>query len=218
MVLRVAGPRPLRRGNLGNFPSLRCVEVSGSHVNDDCRLIEATLAGDTQAFGELVCRYQDRLYGALFYITGCPAQAQDIAQETFLLAFRGLSSFQGRSAFYSWLYRIALNQWASQRRRRRPRSAVEHGGSNGPLEPADPHGPPDLQLERTEQVELVRKAIAALNPEHRAILVLRELDGCDYDQIAETLQIPVGTVRSRLHRARLQLRQQLKERMPQAIG
>jgi len=180
---------------------------------NDQDLIDRTLQGQADAFGELVSRYQDRLYRNLVVVTGRTEDAEDVAQEALALAFQRLSSFGGRSQFYTWLYRIAMNLWISQRRRKSALVPLQslHGAS--PLEPAAVGDSPADPLLRAEQVDLVRRALAALPEEYRTILALRELDGCDYDTIAEMIDVPVGTVRSRLHRARLQLKSELERQL-----
>ncbi len=193
-----------------NFLSSPGVQDS-EPVNDDDQLIEETLAGNSAAFGQLVQRYQDRLYNTLAHVIGSPEDALDIVQDAFVQAFVKLESFRGRSAFYTWLYRIAFNVAATQRRRRRPVLSVDQAREEGGDEPVDPdHGPLD-HLEQEERCRQVREALKVLSDEHREVLVLREIDGCCYETIAEILDLPVGTVRSRLHRARLQLRDELKE-------
>lgn len=180
-------------------------------VNEDSRLIEETLAGQSAAFGQLVQKYQDRLFNTLVHVIGSPEDALDVVQDAFVQAFVKLESFHGRSAFYTWLYRIAFNVAATQRRRRRPVLSVDRARDDGGEEPADTdHGPLE-NLEREERCRQVREAMKILSDEHREVLVLREIDGCCYETIAEILELPVGTVRSRLHRARLQLRDELKE-------
>jgi RNA polymerase sigma-70 factor (ECF subfamily) len=180
-------------------------------VNEDARLIDQTLAGDGAAFGQLVRRYQDRLFNTLVYVTGSRPEAEDVVQDTFVQAFTKLNSFQQRSSFYTWVYRIAFNLWASKRRRRRREMSLEFGREVAGHELADATDSPLQQLERQEQIGLIRLALETLNDEARAILTLREMDGCCYETIAEILELPVGTVRSRLHRARLQLKRQLEE-------
>jgi len=180
-------------------------------VKDDARLIDETLAGDRMAFGELVRRYQVRLFNTLLHVVGTREEAEDVSQEAFVQAFVKLDSFRGHSAFYTWLYRIAFNVSVSRRRRKRSEISMDLHRERTGEEPEDAGEAPDEQLLREEQVRQVRAAIEALNEEHRAILVLREMEGCDYETIAEILDMPIGTVRSRLHRARLQLREQLKE-------
>jgi len=180
-------------------------------VNDDAQLIAQTLAGQSAAFGQLVEKYQDRLYNTMVHVLGSPEDSLDIVQEAFVQAFVKLDSFRQTSAFYTWLYRIAFNVAASQRRRRHASASVEQIHEATGEEPVDGQAGPDQQVEQEERCRQVRQAIAALDEEFRSVLVLREIDGCCYETIAEILDVPIGTVRSRLHRARLQLRDQLKE-------
>ena len=180
-------------------------------MSDDAQLIEQALGGHSEAFGQLVLKYQDRLFNTVFHVVGHAEDARDIVQEAFVQAFVKLDSFRQHSAFYTWLYRIAFNVAMTSRRKRRPALSVDRGKENGNVEPADDEDDPAERLERKERCRQVRHAIGQLPEEYRAVLVLREMDGCCYDTIAEVLDLPVGTVRSRLHRARLQLRDQLKE-------
>jgi len=179
-------------------------------VSDDAQLIEQTLAGKPTAFEELVRKYQDRLYNTLVHVVGCPEDALDAVQEAFVQAFLKLDTFQQSSAFYTWLYRIAFNKAVSQGRRKKPTLSVEHVRESSGMEPIDTQPGPHDQAERDERRRQVQEAIAGLTEEHRSVLVLREIDGCCYETIAEMLDVPIGTVRSRLHRARLELREQLK--------
>ncbi|OHB78265.1 MAG: RNA polymerase subunit sigma-70 [Planctomycetes bacterium RBG_16_64_10] len=178
-------------------------------VNDDVQLIDAALSGDSTAFGELVTKYQNRLYNTMVQVVGSVEDAQDVVQEAFVQAFVTLDRFRRASAFYTWLYRIAFNTAMSQKRRRRPTASVEETRARTGDDPVDEAPPPDRRMLQAERVAQVRAALAMLSEEHRAILVLREIDGRPYDEIAEILALPIGTVRSRLHRARLQLREQL---------
>ncbi len=178
-------------------------------MSDDALLIEATLAGDTAAFGQLVEHYQDRLYNSLLRVLGSAEDARDVVQDALVQAFVKLDTFRGSSAFYTWLYRIAFNLAMSHHRRRRPTTSLDTAKQSCGDEPADAGPTPEARLAQRERVELVHAALAELSVEHRQVLVLRELEGCRYDQIADILQLPVGTVRSRLFRARLELRDQL---------
>lgn len=180
-------------------------------MNDDAQLIAETLSGKSAAFGQLVQKYQDRLYNTLVYVVGNAEDALDLVQEAMVQAFLKLESFHQTSAFYTWLYRIAFNLAASQYRRRRPTASIEQAHAASGEEPIDLQAGPVEQLEQAERCRQVQRAIAALEDEYRTVLVLREIDGCSYETIAEILDLPVGTVRSRLHRARLRLREQLKE-------
>jgi RNA polymerase sigma-70 factor (ECF subfamily) len=179
-------------------------------VNDDLALIDEALCGNSSAFGRLVTRYQDRLYNTLVHVTGSAEEARDVCQDAFVQAFVKLRSFQRSSAFYTWLYRIALNMAASRRRRKKPTLSVdEHREATG-YEPVGREGRPSEPLEQQERVARVQEALAALDDDFRTVLVLREIDGHPYETIAEMLELPLGTVRSRLHRARMELRELLK--------
>jgi RNA polymerase sigma-70 factor, ECF subfamily len=179
-------------------------------VNDDAQLIDAALAGQSVAFGNLVTKYQDRLYNALVHVVGSADDAQDIAQDAFVQAFLKLKSFQRCSAFYTWLYRIAFNLAISRLRKTKPVVSIEQVREMSGEEIAGRDPSPSQRFEQHERAAQVRSALAALDPNHRAILVLREIDGCHYEAIAEILDVPLGTVRSRLHRARMELRELLK--------
>jgi len=174
-------------------------------------LINAALVGDSAAFGMLVHKYQDRLFNTMTHVLGSPEDARDIVQDAFVKAFLKLETFQRASAFYTWLYRIAFNAAISRQRRRKPTVSIQQHRENWGQELASGDPPPEDRLERQELAGQVQAAIARLSEDHRTIVVLRELDGCDYETIAAMLDLPVGTVRSRLHRARLQLRAELKQ-------
>ncbi len=181
-------------------------------MNDDTALINDALRGNTEAFGQLVCRYQDRLYNATVHLIGSCDEAYDVVQDAFVQAFVKLASFQGASAFYTWLYRIAFNLAVSRKRRNHPTLSVDHIREVSGEEPLELVGP-DEPLQRDERVRQVQRGLAALSEEHRAILIMREMEEFSYEEIADLLSIPVGTVRSRLNRARMQLREQLREVM-----
>jgi len=121
-----------------------------------------------------------------------------------------LDSFQRRSAFFTWLYRIAYNAAITHRRRKKSPQSLDRLHETAHMESVDCQDGPAETLQRREQCRRVRQAIAQLGAEHRAVLVLREIDGCDYQTIAEILDLPPGTVRSRLHRARLELKNTLE--------
>jgi RNA polymerase sigma-70 factor (ECF subfamily) len=178
-------------------------------VQDEQLLIRAARRGDGIAFGQLVRAYQDRLCTSLLHVCGSSDDAEDVAQEAFVQAYLKLASFAGESAFYTWLYRIAFNAAISRRRRRKGETSVELTREATGQEPFDDAEPAEERLLREERAAAVQRALALLSGEHRAILVLREVEGCDYDEIAQILTLPIGTVRSRLHRARLQLKEQL---------
>lgn len=199
---------------IGNFSFLKSVYNVNLAVHDDLSLIEATLQGQTSAFGQLVQKYQDRLFNSLVYALGDPEEAKDVLQEAFVQALLKLESFHQCSSFYTWLYRIAFNIVASWRRRKRlDRVSLDQIRASSGQEPVDPAPDPEGHLDRDDCCRQVQEALQQLPEEYRTILVLREIEGYCYETIAEILNLPIGTVRSRLHRARCQLRQVLKQRI-----
>jgi RNA polymerase sigma-70 factor (ECF subfamily) len=181
------------------------------NVNDESYLIEQSLQGHSAAFGQLVQLHQDRLYNAVVHLIGDRVEAEDIVQEAFVQAYLKLETFRRHSAFYTWVYRIAFNNAVSRKRRKRVEASVDQTREQAGAEPLDSGDAPSDRLMREEQVRQIREALSQLSDEHRSILVLREIEGCDYEAMAEILGINIGTVRSRLHRARIQLRDKLKE-------
>ncbi|WP_417850952.1 RNA polymerase sigma factor [Thalassoglobus sp.] len=183
--------------------------------SDDIRLIEKTLAGDNEAFGELVLRYQDRLCGTLVHMLGSFHDARDVAQEAFLSAFEKLGTFRKEASFYSWLFRIAYNAAVTNRRKLKRRAgSLDANYEQTGNEPADndPTLEPSHKLQTEEKIQQVQTALNQLAPDYRDSLILKEMEGMRYDEIAAVLGCPIGTVRSRIHRARLELREIL-ERM-----
>jgi RNA polymerase sigma-70 factor, ECF subfamily len=176
--------------------------------DDDRRLIADCLGGRRDAFGELVTRYQARLYNAALRLVQSPDDAADVVQDAFLNAYQSLHSFKGDAEFFTWLYRIAFNTAISLKRKKRPSISLElHAGEPG-IDPDDPsdYVKPGIALERTEDERQLSDAIARLSPEHREVLLLKDIEGLKYEDIAVVLAVPIGTIRSRLHRARLELR------------
>lgn len=178
---------------------------------DDRRLIADCLAGHTSAFGVLVRRYQDRLYNSVVRMVDNAEDAADVVQDAFLNAYQSLNSFKGDSEFFTWLYRIAFNAAISLKRKRKTVLSFNAGDDRITAEPADPSDlfRPGVALERSEEDAQLQAALNRLSPEHRAVLILKELEGQKYEDIAQVLDVPVGTVRSRLHRARMELRELL---------
>ena len=187
-------------------PRCTAIHVPGADVKDEAELIQEAQQGDSQSFGELVRTHQDRLYNSVVHVVGCPEEAYDVVQDTFVQAMLKITSFNGQSKFYTWIYRIAFNRAMTIQRRHRPSVSVEHSRETTGWDLLDPADPPADLLIRRERVTFVRQALTELTEEHRAVMVLREVDRYDYDTIATILEISVGTVRSRLHRARSQMR------------
>lgn len=184
-------------------------------LSEDQATIQRVLAGDSAAYAELIDRYQRRLLGLLAHACGSPHEAEDLAQETFARAYRKLHLFSGQSQFYTWLCRVAMNLLATEKRRKRVENQLPREGMDSALDTAGSSGRTEHELERNELCEHVRQAIAMLDVERRTVVLLRDFDGMDYDAIAETLELPIGTVRSRLHRARLELKNILEKKLGQ---
>ena len=132
--------------------------------------------------------------------------AEDVVQEAFVLALTRLESFRGHSSFFTWLYRIAFNTAISHQRRKRPVVSVQRDLPDQGSTLSDQGTMPGDRLDQQERAAILMAALERLSQEHRAILVLREMEGLCYEEIADILDLPIGTVRSRLHRARSQLR------------
>ncbi len=172
--------------------------------SDEQVLIACAQQGDRQAFGELVGRHRPGVVNVVYRMCGDPAVAEDAAQEAFLRAWQHLGRYNPRFAFRSWVYRLALNAAVDALRRERPTTALEAQ----PLVSSDES--PEARLERQQQTEAVQQAVLGLPPASRAVLVLREYEALSYHEIAQALDIPVGTVMSRLSYARGLLRQALR--------
>jgi len=179
---------------------------------DETELIEQARKGNTEAFGVLVERYQRRVVGVAMAVVHNQEDALELAQETFVRAYQNLSKFESRASFSTWLYRIAANL-AIDFRRREGRHIVLRG-EEGEYEleklPSD-RGDSFAETARGELNQRLREALKELTPEHRAVILLREVEGLSYDEISEALQVPRGTVMSRLHYARNYLRGMLKD-------
>jgi RNA polymerase sigma-70 factor (ECF subfamily) len=183
-------------------------------MTEDRRLVLECLRGENAAFEELVRKYQDRLFNAVYRLVDNAEDATDVVQEAFLSAYQSLHSFKGESEWYTWLYRIAVNSAISLKRRR---PQMIHLGGHNAGEPwsqladssAGTH--PEHGLEREEEERRVQQALNQLPAKDRAVLILKEVDGLSYEAVAQVLQVPIGTIRSRLHRARMKLRRLLLE-------
>jgi RNA polymerase sigma-70 factor (ECF subfamily) len=172
-------------------------------------LVRRSQGGDREAFGLLVRRYQDRIYNTTLRLLGDPDDAAEVAQEAFLRAYENIGGFKGKSAFSTWLYRIAINCAFSRRRKRQVAKEVTLKDSVSA--PGNPHfSAPSSPLEKRERNRLVQEALAALPANLRAVVVLRDLEGLNYEAVGRVLKVSQGTVKSRLHRARTILREKLK--------
>ena len=186
-------------------------------ITNEHELIERARQGDSEAFGQLVRNYQDRLFTAMSHLVGCHTEAEDVVQEALVSAFYELKRFRGDSAFYSWLYRIAHNKAISRRRRKRATLSLDTELQRSQLEPVDSGGGPTQPLECREQNERVRKALGRLSDSFRTILILREYEDLSYTDMAEVLGCSIGTVESRLFRARQRFKDALGRMYPDFV-
>jgi len=172
-------------------------------------LIDRVLSGDTNAFEALVLEHQTVVYNLALRMTANPADAEDCAQEAFVKAYRSLSTFRGDASFSSWLYRLTTNVCLDLLRSRKRRGEVsltaDDGEEDAELDIPDPADSPERAAERRETRQTVREALEKLPPDFRAVLLLRELGGLSYEEIGEQMQLEVGTVKSRIFRARRKL-------------
>jgi RNA polymerase sigma-70 factor (ECF subfamily) len=183
---------------------------------EEADLLARARQGDTSAFGALVRRYQRRVYSAALHLTGNHSDADDVAQEAFVRAFRGLASFDGRSDFFTWLYRITINTALNRLRSTRRNQALHQAGAveaaqvgGRPEGLGAPHLAPDEQAALTREVREVLQAMAELSPTLRVTLVLATIEAMSHKQIAAILQVPEGTVAWRVNEARRLLRARL---------
>ncbi len=182
----------------------------------DTRLVERTLAGDQAAFEELVERYQSRLFALARQYTRNAVDVEDIVQDAFLKAFSKLHTFDHRASFYTWIYRIATNTILDglKRRGRSPIQNVEDPELLGDVAPAQMPSP-STELEEKEISEITVEVLGHLPDIFRVVLVMREYDGLAYQEIADTLGISIGTVESRLFRARARFKDKLLALYPE---
>ena len=182
----------------------------------DRELVEQAKRGDQGAFEQLVLDNQNKVYTLALRLVNDRTAAEDLAQEAFVRAWQGLASFQGGSSFSTWVYRLATNLCIDYLRRQRRRERVEpvvslDDADSGWAEPADRDSDPQLVLERSERGRALARGLAKLPDWQRQVLVLRELSGLSYQEISSALDIDLGTVKSRIARARLNLRKILLE-------
>ena len=187
----------------------------GVTLTTDEQLVERALAGDGDAFGEVVRRWERKIYALAYGITGSVEEARDATQETFINAYRNLPRFRGEAQVSSWLHRIAVNQCITRQRRARVRAEtgleeeVEAGREQFLSTGAD--ASPAHASESKQRAEAVRRAVATLPQELREVVLMKEFEELTFQEIADALQIPLSTVKSRLYTALKQLRLKLEK-------
>jgi RNA polymerase sigma-70 factor (ECF subfamily) len=186
----------------------KCYTKSMASTNQDQVLVERCLTGDARAFDELINRYKRQVFALVSRLIRNQSDAEDVAQETFIKAYRNLSSYDPAYPFLTWLFKIAHNSAIDFLRAQKPESLSIHDEDN-PLDIEDTQLSLEEKIEASSQQELIEKVLSTLPPLYREILVLRHQQELSYDEIAESLSIPVGTVKIRLFRARDIMKQKL---------
>jgi len=182
-------------------------------------LIKRCQAGEADAFDELVTRYRTRVFAMIYNMVHNEQDAWDLAQESFIKAWKSIGRFRGRSSFYTWVYRIVMNVTIDWLRKRQVKGAGAEFDDSIQLKEIDPASktvpkadpPPHAQMERDEIRARINKAIDQLSPEHRAVILMKEIEEMQYHEIAETLGCSIGTVMSRLFYARKKLQNLLRD-------
>ena len=182
-------------------------------------LVKRCQDGDSEAFDELVTRYRTRIFGMIYNMVHNEQDAWDLAQDSFVKAWKSIKRFRGQSSFYTWIYRIVMNVTIDWLRKKQVKGAGSEFNDTIQLKEIDPASKtvpradalPYQQMEQAEIRSEIDKAIAQLSPEHRAVILMKEIEGMQYHEIAEALECSIGTVMSRLFYARKRLQSLLRE-------
>ncbi len=188
----------------------------------DAELVQLSQNGDLDAFDRLVIRYRGRIYAMIMNMIHNDADAWDLTQDTFVKAWQALPKFEARANFFTWLYRICHNvtyDWLRKRSNKIEKAEFDDRIEAGSMEASAPTTPraalsPDAHAERSELRQRIDGAIDQLSPEHREVILLKEVEGLSYQEIADTVECAIGTVMSRLHHARKKLQQTLNDLQP----
>lgn len=201
----------------GTLTAMLMVTKAVAEQEDD-ELVVLCQKGDQQAFRVLICRYQNRVFNLCYRMLGNPDEAEEIAQEVFVKLYKSIGSFRGDSKFSTWLYRVTHNVCINQINYLKRRHYYENRSLD--LEPQDdspapqyaadaPDGEQDLMA--TELGAAIEEKLGMLAPEMREVIIMRDIEGMSYEEVAEALKVKIGTVKSRLHRGRSELQQLLKD-------
>ncbi len=195
------------------------IPTSTRPVKDDAALIRAFQAGDKSAFDELVLNHKDKLFNVCYWFLGDYHEANDSAQETFIKVYKSLKTFRLQSSFSTWLYRIAVNtcknkikslEYRYQKKMVRIDNPGDSEGGIPSIEIGDESLSPVREFEKRERLMLIKQAIDSLHPEQKTVVVLRDIQGLSYEEIVQITGFNLGTVKSKLARARLELRDKLR--------
>ena len=212
---RVEGGGNFSAAELSNSVEMATRAVISGGRDPDHDLVDRVLGGDREAFASLLTRHQKKVFNFMYRMVGERGVAEDLTQEVFLKVYEALPGFRKAAKFSTWLYRIAHNHCLNALKGRGREIAVsaltkEPANGNPVTALVDPSASPEERLEQRELQAVVQEKLAELTPEHRAVLVLRDIQGLSYDEIATALELEDGTVRSRLHRARMELKERLR--------
>lgn len=181
-------------------------------ANEDAELVARAKAGERAAFEELVRRHADHLYAVVVRLVPDGHDAEEVTQEAFIRAWRGIGRFKGDASFFTWLYRIGVNEARRHAQRRPPVTAsIDETG----LDPADPRPAPDRRAEHGDLRGALERAVRALDPDYRAPLILRDVEGLSTSEAASIMGLRQAAFKSRLHRARLAVRNAVEEYLDQ---
>jgi RNA polymerase sigma-70 factor (ECF subfamily) len=177
---------------------------------DEQHLIELLKQDPHTAFKRIIEEYQDRIFNLCIYMLHSREDAQEAAQDVFIKAYRSFKNFTPRASLYTWLYRISINTCIDYKRRHQEDFVADDEATT---KIASPEPSPEKLSESKEATTVVQKALESMTPDFKAVFVLREMEGLSYEEIAEVLQISIGTVKSRISRARDELRQLLRDKL-----
>ncbi len=186
-------------------------------MDEDLAIVRRFKAGDKDAFTILVNKYKKPVLNLVYRFTGAGEDTEDLAQEVFLRAYKGLDNFQAKAKFFTWLYRITMNLCLRYRQRKKKfvfqslEQKEEDGNYEAEREMTSLSNPVEDEMDRNEIQKIVRKAVMELSPDQRAVLILYRYEDLSYDEISEILEISLSAVKSRLHRARETLKDKLKD-------
>ena len=199
--------------------SVSLVGSSTDNRDDDEELVKRCAGGDREAFNDLVVKYQKKVFSVAYRFVGDPEEANDLAQEIFTAAYQNLKSFRGDSKFSTWLFQIATNRGKNRFKYLKRRGFFTNKGSSETDDEGDQShralpdqtANPEELLSGNQIRKAVIEAINELEPDHREIVILRDIEGLSYDEIARILDLPEGTTKSRMHRARMVVKEKLKK-------